>query len=177
MVTSGEAPATPRKRFPWWILLLAAVPVLIAILGMLAAIAIYGVRKYIANAKAAEGRHVVVELAKGLSRCASAADPNGRIHGLPPTAAPVPRDRADVSGRKYQSAPADWSEEAYDCAGFTLREPQYFQYQWERLSPTEGRVVAVADFSGRGATELGFELHVSCADTGACVLGSLEETR
>jgi type IV pilus assembly protein PilA len=177
MAVPGEAPAAPRKRFPWWILLLAAVPVLLAILGMFAALAIYGVRKYITNAKAAEGRHVVVELAKGLSRCASAADPEGRLHGLPPTAGPVPRDPADVSGRKYQSAPADWSEEAYDCAGFTLSTPQYFQYQWERLSPTEGRVVAVADFSGRGTTELRFQLQLSCAETGACVLGSLEETR
>lgn len=149
----------------------------VAIIGVLAALAIYGVRKYIAEAKTAEGKHTVMVLANGICACAEGQDlASAAPKGLPPSSGPVPVSLNDVSGRKYMSAPADWSDPAYACASFSVRDPQYFQYQWQRDSASSGRAVAQADLDGDGSAEYVYQVSVSFA-AGSCSSGALETVR
>jgi hypothetical protein len=150
---------------PVWVWLLALIPVATLLLGVGTALSIYGVRKYIVNAKQAEARAALIAWADGLAAC---GQKEGR---LPPSTAPVPANLASIAARKYQSTPTEWSEQAHTCAGFALKEPQYFQYRWERHSDDSGRLLAVADLNGDSVAECELELDVTCA-VGKCERGS-----
>ena len=50
--------------------------------------------------------------------------------------------------------------------GFAMRDPQYFQYQWERTSDTTGVAHARADLDGDGRAECDYELHLTCTRVG-----------
>jgi len=161
MTTPGqEQPA--KKSFPIWLVLLLLVPVGLCGLGLFSSLAIYGVRKYLVNAKTSEGVHVVARLSSEIARCAREADESGLPRGLPDTAPRVPASFADVAGKKYMSAPAEWSAPAYRCARFTLMDPQYFQYQWVRLDPNAGNVAGQADFDGDGVADVTVVSTVMC---------------
>ena len=118
--------------------------IVVAIVGILAVLAVFGVRKYITNAKTAEARNVIGNIAKRSSMalerdnmasvlisagsssvisrrlCASATN-------KVPTAVPA--------AKKYQSAQSDWSvgdpTTGWFCLKFTLDAPQYFAYSYE----------------------------------------------
>jgi hypothetical protein len=171
-MTQGQPEPRP-KRSSWWIWLLVALGGLVFFVPMFAAFAIYGVRKYLINAKQAEARMASTTLAAAISRCHSQA--SGRSSVLPPTSRPVPPTLASVSGMKYQSAPADWQDEAYVCANFRISDPQYFQYQWLQTSPTRGVVRSVCDLNGDGEPDFTFEQEVTCTETGRCTVGPLVE--
>lgn len=151
--------ATAKKKgLPTWVILLivlaTAGPVII---GILAAFAIFGVRKYVAEAKRQEAVQMLATWGQGLVGCGEKAG------SLPPSSAPVPATLDMVSGRKYQSVANDWADAAYACAGFSLRDPQYFQYQWQRTSDAEGVMRAVADLDADGQPDQAFETRVSCS--------------
>src|SRR6185436_2037460 len=133
------------KKGHWWVWLLAALGGLVILFPVATALAIYGVRKYLIQAKQAEARAAFAQLATSISRCASQTP--GR-RDLPPTAHAIPPSLESVRGMKYQSAPAEWEEEAYACGHFVLVEPQYFQYQWVRTTATRGLVRSMADLDG-----------------------------
>jgi type IV pilus assembly protein PilA len=141
------------------------VPFVIAMVGVMTALAIYGVRKYVVNAKRSEGQTVAAELARGIARCATQ-----RGH-LPPSSAPVPADLAQVRGMKYQSAPRDWTDEAFACAGFAPTDPQYYQYQWVKQSDSSGVVQAIADLDGDGEADREHQVGVAC-EHGQCSVGA-----
>ncbi len=91
----------------------------------------------------------------GLVHCGEGA------HGLPPSSSPVPATLEAISGKKYQSVAGDWSEPAHTCAGFTLGEPQAFQYAWSLRSAEEGVLKAVgADSNGK--VDAALEVKISC---------------
>ncbi len=144
-------------------LVVLAAPILFAVVGVVSVIAMYGVRKYIVNAKRAEAQTIAAELARGIARCA-----NQRGH-LPPTSGPVPADLAGVRGMKYQSAARDWMDEAFACAGFSLTHPQYFQYQWVKQGDHGGVVQAIADLDGDGQPDQEHRIVVVC-EHGQCSL-------
>jgi type IV pilus assembly protein PilA len=114
--------------------------IVVAIIGVLAALAIYGVRKYLTNAKTAEARTALGRIAKDaqsawdresmagavLSLGSSAA--NSR--SLCPEAAAVPIALASVANSKYQSSPTEWKGAGWSCLRFTMDGPQYFQYDY-----------------------------------------------
>jgi type IV pilus assembly protein PilA len=124
--------------------------IVVAIVGILAVLAIYGVRKYLANAKTAEARNSLGQIAKdqaaeyekesmqttvlaagssaALSRQLCDKDPSGAT-GVPGT--------AKVTGSKYQSNAADWNQGAavnppsgFACLKFTMDAPQYYSYSF-----------------------------------------------
>src|SRR5687768_18558446 len=69
-----------------FIVLAIIVAVALPLLGIFAALGIYGVRKYLTNAKMGEGQANVMVLAKGVVRCATENDPVlGKPRGLPGT--------------------------------------------------------------------------------------------
>ena len=145
-------------------------------LGVFAALAVFGVKKYVNRAKSAEGSVFVRTLAEGVARCASVKDPNGEFHGLPESSSPVPSSLSSVSAKKYQSSAGEWTDPAFSCAAFRMSEPQYFQYRWVRRSPTSGAAVGVADLDGDGVGELTFEQAVTCEPAGACRTGSVSSS-
>jgi type IV pilus assembly protein PilA len=153
-----------KKGVPVWVWFLALLPVAVAMLGVLSALAIYGVRKYIVNAKEAEAQATLIAWGDGLAEC---GEKDGR---LPQSALPVPGSALMVMGKKYQSAPSDWNEPAHVCARFSLSTPQYFQYGWEQRSEALGVARATADMTGDGAIDTEFELEVTCS-AGKCVRG------
>jgi type IV pilus assembly protein PilA len=153
-----------KKGTPVWIWLLLLVPVGFVFLGVVSALAIYGVRKYVANAKEAEAHAALVDWGDGLAKCGE------KEGGLPPSTLPVPASISAVTGKKYQSAPNEWSQQAHICAAFSMTGPQYFQYRWERRSASAGVLHAVADLNGDAVLDSVLELDVSCG-AGKCERG------
>ena len=117
-------------------------------MGILAVLALYGVRKYIANAKTAEARNSLGQLAKDQSAqfekesMQSAVLPQGSVaansRGLCATepGGNIPAV-AQVAGKKYQSSAADWNAGAltnppsgFACLSFTMDAPQYYSYSF-----------------------------------------------
>jgi hypothetical protein len=134
------------------------------IVGMSSAMAIYGVRKYITNAKTAEGRQGVQRIAADVVAYTKTAknEQGAALSELPPTSVPVPETLASVSGKKYMSSPREWSQGTWSLIRYTMQDPQYFQYQWQRNSPTTGVARALADLNGDGEADVRVELAVEC---------------
>jgi type IV pilus assembly protein PilA len=143
--------------------------VIVAIVGVMAALGIYGTRRYIGEAKKSEGKVHVAVLARGMASCAEAA--GGK---LPASSPAVPPSLADVSGKKYMSAPTDWNDPAFTCASFSMLSPQYFQYQWVSTSGSDGTARAQADFDGDGSADVTLEISVACS-AGKCTTSPLAE--
>lgn len=159
----GHGMSPKKKGLPWWAILLIVAAVLVPACGVMASFAIYGVRKYVVNAKHAEARGNLVSFARGVAACAETEG------GLPQTSAAVPASLSSVQGVKYQSSEAEWtSDPTLQCAGFSMSSPQYFQYQWVRQAPDAGHVQALADLDGDGAADARFELALSCAGGADC---------
>src|SRR3712207_5736826 len=92
--------------------------IVVAIVGGLAALAIYGVRKYLLNSKTAEARNAVGQMAKDAKAAyerewrepkvlpggASASVSN---NPCAEATKPVPADKTSIAGKKYQSASTD----------------------------------------------------------------------
>lgn len=147
-----------KKGLPTWAVVLIVLGAFAVVgLPILSALAIYGVRKYMRAAKSAEATAALGSFSSGMVGC-------GEKQGaLPPSTAAVPASLAAVSGMKYQSAPNDWADVGFTCAGFSLATPQYFQYQWVQESESKGALRAQADLDGDGAPEESFEATVTCA--------------
>jgi len=146
------------------IVIVVAVVVVLMVLGgvgVLAAMGIFGTRKYLAAAKEAEGRNEVHMIARDAVACSERETATG-TRELPPTAQPVPASLSQVSGKKYMSSPTDWSGPGWRELKFDISTPQYFQYQWERTSATSGVARATCDLDGDGKADVTFEVPVTC---------------
>jgi type IV pilus assembly protein PilA len=114
--------------------------IVVAIVGILAALAIYGVRRYMANAKSAEARNSLGQMGKDaitayakegmaptvLTMGVSTGVSNKICSGA--AVAAVPIDPDSIKGKKYQSAPSDW--DTWDCLHFSMNDPQYYMYDY-----------------------------------------------
>jgi len=124
--------------------------IVVAIVGILAVLAIYGVRKYLANAKTAEARNSIGQMSKDaaahyeqesmtaavLATGASAA----LSRSLCASASLVPAVTA-IAGKKYQSSVADWNTGAalntgFACLHFSMDQPQYYAYNYTATGTT-----------------------------------------
>jgi type IV pilus assembly protein PilA len=120
--------------------------IVVAIIGVLAALAIYGVRKYLLNAKTAEAKEGIGRLAKDASSAydregmpattLSLGSVAGITHRLCPSAAIVPANVSSVQGQKWQSSPADWNTLGWNCLKFSMKDPQYYRYQYHASATT-----------------------------------------
>jgi type IV pilus assembly protein PilA len=145
--------------------------IVVAIIGVLAALAVYGVRRYVFTAKTAEARTALGRIAKDASSsfdreahgeevlgfgatddvahnlCGVAyPDANLAGNGLPVPAVPPPN-------QKYQSQPSEWVQ-AWKCLRFSMQDPQYFSYSYASagggLVNTEFTASANGDLDGDG---------------------------
>jgi type IV pilus assembly protein PilA len=132
--------------------------IVVVIIGILAALAIYGVRKYVANSKTAEARLGVGAISKAAMTRYEGEAMDGSLlplQGVVGSARriclssgnPVPAAEADVSGQKYQSSEEDWDTgnqtTGWICLKHTMTGPQYFQYNYVGTMP--GTTVANGD--------------------------------
>jgi type IV pilus assembly protein PilA len=146
-----------KKGMPTWAVVLIVVVVGGPfVLGIVSALAIYGLRKYMQNAKGAEATAALQAWSKGMVACGE------REGHLPPSSAAVPASLASIAAMKYQSAPTEWTDAAFACTGFSMSGPQYFQYQWLQESDSRGVLHALADLDGDGRAEESFAVSVSC---------------
>jgi Tfp pilus assembly protein PilE len=131
------------------IVLIVVLVAVVPIVGILSVLAIYGARRYIVNAKTAEARSTVAQIAKD---AVVAYQEKRRI--CPSATAPIPADKRFVSGRKYQSSAAEWqadrsADAGFACLKFDVSIPQYFQYEYQATAI--GFVVrAHGDLNGDG---------------------------
>src|SRR3954467_13444707 len=121
--------------------------IVVAIVGVLAVLAVYGVRKYIANAKTAEAKHSLGQIGKDsvtafegerMSNTVLAeAAQTAIIRQMCQTGTQVsvPGTITNIDGKKYQSTKADWSNRGHvtggpgwPCLKFEITAPQYYQY-------------------------------------------------
>jgi type IV pilus assembly protein PilA len=135
-----------RARGPRAAFTLIELMIVVAIVGILAVLAAYGVRKYVASAKTAEARNALGRLANAAviayeqENMQGATLPPGSSAGFARTlcksaSASVPGTVAQVSGHKYQSSTADWNVDSagnsgFACLHFTIDQPQYYMYSY-----------------------------------------------
>jgi type IV pilus assembly protein PilA len=131
--------------------------------GIFAVLGIYGVRKYIANAKTAEARNSVAMMGRDAAMAFEngSALPSGRSgRALCPSASrSVPASILSVSAKKYQSSAADWQVDAarhagFACLRFSMTAPQYYMYSYKAHgTSTPGdafEAFAQGDLNGNG---------------------------
>jgi type IV pilus assembly protein PilA len=118
--------------------------IVVAIVGILAVLAIYGVRKYIANAKTAEARNSLGQMAKDSASAVEREKGTQAILGPGATSAlmrafcddstAVPSSNTVPQAQKYQSQVGEWNTgsatQGWQCLKFSLEEPQYYLYQY-----------------------------------------------
>jgi type IV pilus assembly protein PilA len=150
--------------------------IVVAIIGVLAALAIYGVRKYLLNAKTAEAKEGIGRIAKDSSSAYDREGMPGSVlalgstagvtHRLCPSTTQVPTNMNMIQAQKYQSAPSEWTGSAalgWNCLKFSMKDPQYFQYQYTASATTGGvndtfTAIAHGDLNGDGTTFSTFTL-------------------
>jgi type IV pilus assembly protein PilA len=166
--------------------------IVVAIVGILAALAIYGVRRYIANAKSAEARNTIGQIMKDATT-AYAKDTMANVTPLAPggtaarsnslclTSSLVP---ATVpSGAKYQSAISEWNGNpttGWQCLHFSMSDPQYYQYQYLETGAAAAvnstfSGIATGDLDGNGTTSV-FTLAGRLDNTGGSIQALVSPT-
>jgi type IV pilus assembly protein PilA len=143
----------------------------IAIIGVLAALAIYGVRKYLLHSKTVEAKNAVGQMAKDAkvayeresmqAKVLAAGSTVGVSSNLCLSAAQmVPASISLVRGQKYQSNPDEWLVDmdtpgvGFACLHFSVNDPQYYAYQYVGTAGSKGVFTAAAygDLNGDGTT-------------------------
>jgi len=144
--------------------------IVVAIVGILAVLAIYGVRKYLANAKTAEARNSIGEIAKDAAAQFERESMAGTVLAMGSAAGlsrnlcigaskSVPAAKGSIAGAKYQSDPKEWNTDAagnsgFACLKFSMDQAQYFMYNYLSAggggTGTTFTAVANGDLNGDG---------------------------
>jgi type IV pilus assembly protein PilA len=146
--------------------------IVVAIIGILAALAIYGVKKYLTNAKTGEAKNNIGRMGKdavaafqreGMDAALLTPGQNrAAVHRLCAGVADDDRNpTVQPTGQKVQPDPAKWKTgdnvTGWRCLRFSLNDPVYYRYDYNATSPTDltaGTFAAVAtgDLDGDGTT-------------------------
>jgi type IV pilus assembly protein PilA len=165
--------------------------IVVAIIGILSVLAIYGVRKYLANAKTAEARNSLGQIAKDAATAVEREKGNTAILGAGSasllmrqfcaTSTKVPT--TVPAGQKYQSQTSDWkagdATTGWTCLKFSMEEPQYYQYYYSAVGTdsNSGGFVAYAygDLNGDTATST-FSVSGSAFSGAIAISPNIQET-
>ncbi len=149
--------------------------IVVCIVGILATLATYGVRKYATNAKSAEARNALGAVAYGAAAAYERESMSASVLGQRATSAmsrrlcgsastSVPASQASIQGRKYQSKPTEWNVDAagnsgFACLKFSMDAPQYYMYSYSisgsGSNPGDSfTAVAQGDLDGNGVLSL-----------------------
>lgn len=135
-----------------------------AIVIILAGLAIYSLQKAMRNAKIAEARNTLEQIAKDASTAwgrGGLGDTAGGVNRLCGSATdPVPKDVSKIAGQTYSSVPSDWVTPpdpdglptGWTCLKFSMQEPQHYQYSYT-LSSGDGVTVG-SEFTAQARGDL-----------------------
>jgi type IV pilus assembly protein PilA len=146
--------------------------IVVAIIGILAALAIYGVKKYLTNAKTGEAKNNLGRLAKDAvsafereTMAAVLANANAgtaAVHQLCASVGNGEEVPASVpAGQKVQPNPAAWQvgtvTQGWRCLKFSLNSPVYYQYNYTATNPANQTnaafsAIALGDLDGDTTT-------------------------
>ena len=148
----------------------------VAIVGLLATLASYGVRRYLLNSKTTEARNAVGQMAKDAKlayerESMAASTLNGGSAAAASSnlctnaSAQIPTTLAAVASKKYQSAPSEWLADAatkgvgFACLKFSMSDPQYYVFNYQGTAGATGNFLATAygDLDGN-ATSSTFQI-------------------
>lgn len=166
------APPPPKaQKFPLWVIIIIVVVVgAVFLVGILAALGIYGTRRYLGAAKTAEAKNTIGAIARG-ARYAyerEGLDPSNP-HKLCGSATTVPA--MIPVGTKYMPGSGSGvdfntgdSENGWMCLKFTMTQPIYYQYSYHAgsgyVAPSQSpgpdgfEAAARGDLDGDGTTSL-----------------------
>jgi len=142
--------------------------IVVAIVGILAALAVYGVQRYLANAKTAEAKANLGRLGKDAAAAFEREQMDGTLLVAGGKAASDSRLCASAAaqvpatvpkGQKTQPDPAAWSAgdrfTGWFCLKFTVNSPVYYSYGYTATNPTNPTTAAfsataISDLDGDG---------------------------
>ena len=149
--------------------------IVVAIVGILAVLATYGVRKYIANAKTAEARNSLGAMAQDEAAAFERESMAANVLVIKTStamarrmclsaSATVPSVAASIQGHKYQSTVKEWNADeagnsGFACLKFTMDAPQYYMYSYS-ITGTGSNIgdsftaAAQGDLNGDGVLSL-----------------------
>jgi len=121
--------------------------IVVAIIGVLAALAIYGVRTYISASKTSEAKNSIGAISRGAVSAYQRVSAQNQIltpgqqgvpssHNLCKTALPVPPTVTYVRGKKYQPKTKSGDFESgsdtsgWRCLRFSISQPMYYQLMY-----------------------------------------------
>jgi type IV pilus assembly protein PilA len=139
--------------------------IVVVIIGILAALAVYGVQKYLKSAKVAEARMAVGRMSKDASAYFEAERMAGTtlsvggtaatIRRLCPAATAVP-GTLQAEGVKFQPALSSWTGTGWSCLSFSMTNPVYFQYNYRSdVTTTTAPAVVGNYFTASAQANLG----------------------
>ena len=144
--------------------------IVVAIVGVLAVLAVYGVQRYVANAKTAEAKNAIGEMARDALTKYEGETMNGSTLAGGSTTGVLRDVCLSASAKvpsfvpkatKYQSTNADWNaddraapQRGFACLHFEMSQPQYYAYNYTAVSLTSFTAAAEGDLDGDGTTSL-----------------------
>lgn len=123
--------------------------IVVAIIGVLAALAIYGVSRYLASAKTGEAKNAVGAISRGAAAAYEGETTKSELltpgktsaaatHSLCGSATLTPT--AVPKGTKYVSQNSDWdtgdATKGWKCVRFNMTSPQYYAYNYTQGAGT-----------------------------------------
>ncbi len=152
----------------------------LALAGILGAISMFGLARYVRHTKTAEAIGSVTTIAQESAAYYNGSDatqPAGTIpeaahamrHFPAPSSRSVPADLDAVRGKRYQSAGADWAGSPWRDLRFSIPQPQYYAYSYESQgtgATAKATAVATGDLDGDGVSS---KYRLSVAPDGAFV--------
>jgi len=137
---------------------------LMGLVGILLALGMYALARYMQRSKTVEAVSTVSALATSAAAYYNASD-STQPAGTKPEAAhamrhfpasskdSVPKDFVDVRGKRYASGPGDWSVSPWRDLKFSIQQPQFYSYSFQSSgvgSSAKAFAVASGDLDGDG---------------------------
>ncbi|NUO50367.1 MAG: fimbiral protein pilA [Polyangiaceae bacterium] len=128
---------------------------IVPMLGVLAALGIYGVRRYLQSAKTSEAKNTVGALIRAEESAFERTKSEEGRGRLCEASKPVPSSMGEVAGRKYLPSAGDFDNDAgWKCLKFSLSSPIYYQYGHYRSGFVSGLVSGTEAFEIRAHGDL-----------------------